>query len=213
MGNRVTTSNSKVGLASPADSRRQKIIKAAFSLFLKKGIFKTTVREIARKSGITVGTLYHYITSKDDIVSLILEEEVNTINDFIRETDEALSQSGPIEALRLAIEKYLHLVDDIQDYVLFTYQETKNLQPAQRGKILHYEDLFAEIFNKIVVAGCKSGVFKQHDTLLTAHTLIVLGDMWAFRRWFLRKHCTLKDYHRKQTDLILSGICNSARPD
>lgn len=193
-------------------SRRLQIIRAAASLFLRKGLLKTTVREIARESGITVGTLYHYIKTKNDIMSLIMDEELAIVNDFIREGERALSQSGPVEALRTAIDRYFRMTAEIQDLNLFWYQETKNLSPDQRKRLLEYEHQFAETFNRILVAGCRSGHFRDHDTLLTAHDIIVLGDMWAFRRWFLGKHCTLEEFLKHQTDLILSGICNSASP-
>jgi len=190
------------------NSRRVQIIRAAAGLFVRKGILGTTVREIARASGITVGTLYHYINTKTDIISLILEEELGVINDFIREGGDLLLQVGPVEALHQAIDRYFRVVAEIQDLTLFWYQETRNLLPAQRKKLLAYEYLFAETFNKILVAGCKSGHFRDHDTLLMSHNIIVLGDMWAFRRWFLHKHYTLAQYTREQIELILSRICN-----
>jgi AcrR family transcriptional regulator len=190
------------------NSRRVQIIRAAAGLFVRKGILRTTVREIARASGITVGTLLHYINTKTDIISLILEEELGVINDFIREGGDLLLQVGPVEALHQAIDRYFGVVAEIQDLTLFWYQETRNLLPTQRKKILEYEYLFAETFNKILVAGCKSGHFRDHDTLLMSHNIIVLGDMWAFRRWFLRKHYTLAQYTREQIELILSRICN-----
>lgn len=199
----------KVGQANSTDSRQQRIVKAAAALFVKKGYPKTTVRDIASNSGITVGTLYHYFSSKDDILSFLQEETSDFISNLVQETKEALSQSGPVEALCLAIRKYFSAVDDVQDTVLFWYHDSGNLQPASQAKLLENDELLGEAFRKILDDGCQSGVFKQHDTTLTAHDIIVLGDMWAFRRWFLRKHYTLAQYTAEQTDLILSAISNN----
>lgn len=204
-----TRNKDEVGYTHPADSRRQQIVKAATKLFAKEGYLKTTVREIARASGITVGTLYHYFSSKNDILSLIQEEASAGIDNFIQETEEALSQLGPTEALRLAIRRYFSMVNDSQDLFLFWYHETRSLQPAQQEQLLHHDELLGETFRRILDAGCQSGEFKQHDTTLTAHDIIVLGDMWAFRRWFLRKHYTFAQYTAEQTDLVLSAISNS----
>ena len=41
--------------------RRREIVKAAVDLFIRKGFHKTTVREIAQKFGMSIGTLYEYI--------------------------------------------------------------------------------------------------------------------------------------------------------
>ncbi|MBC8512046.1 MAG: TetR/AcrR family transcriptional regulator [Dehalococcoidia bacterium] len=204
-----TRNKDEVGYTRPADSRHEQIIKAAGALFVSKGYLKTTVREIARASGITVGTLYHYFSSKDDILSFIQEDTSDFISNLVQEAEETLSQSGPVEALRLAIRKYFSIVNDFQDITLFWYHDTGNLQPAHQEHLLHCDELLGEAFKRILDAGCQSGEFKQHDTTLTAHDIIVLGDMWAFRRWFLRKHYTFAQYATEQIDLILSAITNN----
>jgi AcrR family transcriptional regulator len=193
-------------------SRRRQIIMAAARLFLKKGIHKTTMREIARESGIVVGTLYHYIKTKDDIMTLIMDEELAVVLDFIQESEKTLSRLGPVKALRLTIDRYLHMIAISQDLNVFWYQESGNLLPDQRQRLIECEYQLAEIYSKILMAGCRSGDFKEHDTVLMAHDIIVLGDMWAFRRWFVGKHCTLEEFIRHQTDLILSGISGKASP-
>jgi AcrR family transcriptional regulator len=198
-------------LSQSITPRREQIIKSATALFVKKGYDKTTVRDIASKSGITVGTLYHYITSKDDILAVIQERASEDIRDFIQATEKALVELRPAEALRFTIEKYFILLDDYQDLCLFWYQETRSLPTALRARLLEDDELRAGVFNKVLIAGCEAGEFRQHDTLLMAHDIIVLGDMWAFRRWFLRKHYTFAQYLTKQVDLILSAISNHPR--
>lgn len=204
-----TRNKDEVGYTHPADSRRQQIVKAATKLFAREGYLKTTVREIARGSGITVGTLYHYFSSKNDILSSIQEEASAGTDNFIQETEEALSQLGPTEALRLAIRRYFSMANESEELILFWYHETRNLQPSHQEQLLHHDELLGETFKKILDAGCQSGEFKQHDTMLTAHDIIVLGDMWAFRRWFLRKHYTFAQYTAEQTDLILSAVSDN----
>jgi len=51
--------------------------------------------------------------------------------------------------------------------------------------------------------GVEEGEFKVDNPTLVAHSIIVLGHMWVIRRWFLREHCTLEEYIREQTELIL----------
>jgi hypothetical protein len=42
---------------------------------------------------------------------------------------------------------------------------------------------------------------------LVGHNISVLGHMWAFRRWYLKKNFTLDQYICIQTDFIL-GLIN-----
>jgi len=189
-------------------SRQQQIIKVASRLFVKNGYHKTTVREIARESGLTVGTLYHYFSSKEEMLTLVLERTSEGTNRIAQKTEEVLSQLGPTQALHLAIEKYFSAVNNSQDQILFWYHDTRALSRDQRRKLLGNEGLLAEIFNRVLIAGCETGEFREHDTMLMSHNIIVLGDMWAFRRWFLRDHCGFEEYLKKQTDMILSAISN-----
>ena len=51
--------------------RRQELVNAAVELFVKKGFHKTTVREIAKEFGMSMGALYDYIRTKEDILFLV----------------------------------------------------------------------------------------------------------------------------------------------
>ena len=194
------------GSTSAFERRRLQIIKAAAKLFIKQGYLKTSMREIAKRCDISVATLYHYVHSKDHILSLFNEV---TLDRFVKFHDGISSDSRQLtatESLKLAIKEYLSLVDEIQDVDVFWYQETKNLNPNQRKALIQSDEMVASVFHRIIVRGYESGEFKTSDPLLIAHTLVVLGDMWAFRRWFLRKHYTFEQYLEDQTEFILSSI-------
>ena len=51
-----------------ADNTRKKLYDISIAFMEKKGLANTTVMEISRKAGVSVGTFYNYFTSKDDIV-------------------------------------------------------------------------------------------------------------------------------------------------
>ena len=56
---------------------RERIVKAALSLFQTKGFDATTTKQIARKARIAEGTVFNYFKSKDDIALYFFEEEVD----------------------------------------------------------------------------------------------------------------------------------------
>jgi AcrR family transcriptional regulator len=56
---------------------RDRIVKAALTLFQTKGFETTTTKAIARKAGIAEGTVFNYFRSKDDIALSFFEEEVD----------------------------------------------------------------------------------------------------------------------------------------
>ena len=57
------------------ESRRQEIITAARACFLRNGFQKTTTDEICREASITPGGLYHYFSSKDDLIAAVIEAQ------------------------------------------------------------------------------------------------------------------------------------------
>ena len=143
-------------------------------------------------------------------MTMIMDEELAAVHEFIGDIENALVKLGPMKTLRLAIDRYLRMIDISQDLQVFWYQESGNMLPDQRRRLIEVEDKLAAMYSKILQAGCKSGDFQIKDVLLTAHDIIVLADMWAFRRWFTVRHCTLDEFIRHQTDLILSGISVTA---
>ncbi|MBW2678755.1 MAG: helix-turn-helix transcriptional regulator, partial [Deltaproteobacteria bacterium] len=55
------------------DRRRRQIVEAAAKLFIAQGFHKTTTRQIARAAGFSIGSLYEYVTSKEDVLYLVCE--------------------------------------------------------------------------------------------------------------------------------------------
>jgi len=68
-----------------AQKTKRKIYKAAISLFNKQGFDNTTIADISRKAGVSVGAFYHYYSSKSDIYSELFKK----IDEFFQNTVEA----------------------------------------------------------------------------------------------------------------------------
>ena len=195
-------------LGQQAGHKKWEIVKAAAGLFIRKGTLNTGVRDISEASGITVGTLYHYFKSKDDIIKAFLDFAVQGTNEFVKMTTEALAKLQPEEALRRAISLYIEYTNEAQSIVLFWHQETRNLPPDQRGRLMENEMVLASLFEKLIERGRQEGIYKIEDAALAAHNIIVLGDMWAFRRWWLGRRYTSDQYIQKQIEFILHGLCD-----
>ena len=50
------------------DQRRQQIIDAAFRCFARKGFHQATMRDIYAEAGLSAGAIYHYFSSKEEII-------------------------------------------------------------------------------------------------------------------------------------------------
>ena len=59
-------------ITSKGERSRKLIEDAAYELFLEQGFHATSMRQIARKSGLAVGGIYNHFSSKEDIFKSIL---------------------------------------------------------------------------------------------------------------------------------------------
>lgn len=187
-------------------ARREEIARNVARVFVKKGYDRTSVREIVDACGMSTGTLYHYVGSKEDILYLVINHGLSRYTDFFEETAVDLDTISPTDALVCAIREFYQRLDKFQDFTVFIYQETKNLQSSARQSVLDAERRLVSIFERLLTRGCETGEFKIDNVTLVAHDIVVVAEMWAVRRWFLRKCCTLEEYTRHHIDSFLKCI-------
>jgi AcrR family transcriptional regulator len=60
--------------AEKSDASARKVLKAALSLFSRQGYRATSMRQIARRAGLSVGSLYHHFGRKETIFQKLLDE-------------------------------------------------------------------------------------------------------------------------------------------
>src|SRR5690606_14022802 len=84
-------------------TRRKQIVSAAIELFRVKGFHPTTTREIAKAAGFSIGTLYEYIRSKDDVLYLVCDSIFDEVTNKIAVFQQA---DQTIEQLKEAIGVY-----------------------------------------------------------------------------------------------------------
>lgn len=188
------------------EQRRTQIVRAAVDLFVEKGFHKTTTREIAKQSGLGIGTLYEYIQSKEDVLYLVCAFIHSEVEKRLFEARES-SENGR-EQLVQSIKRFFACVDELQDYVLLIYQETKSLPHDTLRLVLQKEEEITKLFEDILERGRADGsiTLSPQSVKLFAHNIIVLGQMWTFRRWALHRHYTLDEYTARQTSLLLQEL-------
>jgi TetR/AcrR family transcriptional regulator, cholesterol catabolism regulator len=186
--------------------RRQEMVKAAVSLFKEKGFHRTTTREIATTSGFSIGTLYEYIRTKEDILYLVCDAIYDQVKERLEQEIDV--EKGGLSRLKEAITAYFKLMDDMQDEVLVMYQEVKSLSgealPYVLRKELEMTDMFESLIHKSVEA--KEITLEDKEIKMLAHNILIQGQMWTFRRWALHKQYTLEEYTKTQIDLLLYGL-------
>lgn len=79
-----------VRVVKKAEERREEIIAAAAELFLGKGYDRTTMKDVMERLQIAKGTIYHYFTSKEELLEAVLDAIVARLTSEMQAfTDEA----------------------------------------------------------------------------------------------------------------------------
>jgi TetR/AcrR family transcriptional regulator, cholesterol catabolism regulator len=186
--------------------RREEMVKAAVSLFKKNGFHRTTTREIAKASGFSIGTLYEYIRSKEDILYLVCDSIYDGVK--LRLQQDIDSADSGIKGVEKAITAYFKVMDDMQDEVLVMYQEAKSLSEEALPYVLKKELEMTAIFEKLLSQAVLEGELdlNEKEIQAAAHNILIIGQMWTFRRWALQKMYTLEEYTKLQLQQLLHGI-------
>lgn len=185
------------------EKRRQQIIDGAVQLFTKKGFHKTTTREIAKKCGISIGTMYEYIQNKEDVLFLVCDYIHSKMEKKISRvfSDDDLG----IDAFKKGFRQLLKVMDEMRPLVLLIYQETKSLPKEKMKFVLENEENTTAIFEGILEKGIQDGTV-QIDAAsinLIAHNIMVIGQMWTFRYWSLGRQYTINEYIDQQMAFLL----------
>lgn len=202
--NRKREVQSSVKDESLIAKRRAQMIRGAVTLFKEKGFHRTTTREIAKASGFSIGTLYEYIRTKEDVLYLVCD----SIYDEVHARFDALDiEKGSLEVLVTAIGHYYGLIDDMQDEFVVMYQESKSLPKDALQYVLNKEMEMVSLFEGLLSDCAASGELKltPKEITLASHHLFVQGQMWAFRRWALRDF-TIEEFTKLQTQFLLQGM-------
>jgi len=187
--------------------RRRQIVDAAVQLFIKHGYHKTTTRLLAKATGLSIGTMYDYISTKEDVLYLVCVAIHAEVEQGVKE---ALAR--PLkgkDALAEVIREYFLVCDRMSDHVLLMYQVTHFLSPKWQKKVLEAEIGITDLFISAMQQIKKTGTLPEleDDTIsLIGHNISVIGHTWAFRRWYFAKHFTIEKYIEQQTDFIMSFL-------
>ena len=207
--NQVKKSSDDPGLESTQHSslvekRHQQIVEGACKVFFKKGYHPTTTREIAKACGMSIGQLYHYISSKDDVLYLVHKHTQKVWHDDLKKSD--IEQiDDPLEKLSKALHRSLLFMLENKKFIQFIYSESKYLDKKYLKIVLDmdsekvvgfWRDLLSELDHKIPIKGDK-----EFLSSVIAYLLAFL----ALRGWTLEEKPSEK-HIKYLIDFMLRGL-------
>lgn len=128
---------------------RGMIIEASLKLFNKKGFHSTSINDIAKEAGVSVGLTYNYFSSKEELLSSIIDENFKqlmiSVKEKAGENIEVLNIGKIIDAIIDTI------VNQNQSWkliisVMFQPDISKSIKSRLENLYLHQVDIFETYF-------------------------------------------------------------------
>lgn len=183
------------------EERRAEILDAAVRLFSENGYYVTTIQQIAKASGVSIGLIYQYFGDKDDILFLSLKLVLDRYETEIPARLEGVEH--PVDRLCTAIWAYCSIVDALRHAAVLTYRSTKSLRADRRTLI---QD--AERKTNLLIEGCvhqcvAGGYMREVDEFLLAYQVVLFCHAWALKNWALRDRFSLAEYVSEGVKLMI----------
>ena len=187
------------------DQRRKQIIEGAIKVFTAKGFNNATVREIAEEAGLTMGSLYNYIASKEDIIYIVYDYITEILRGEVRKA--IVGMSDPKERLQTALRQNLNSVYRHQDVVMFIYKASTFLDKESLHEVLARETEYIELFEDLLRGYFGEKEVNETRLQLAADLLTYIPVIMTFRRWSLRRRFDSMDTVMKEILVfVLHGI-------
>lgn len=161
--------------------KQQQICRGAMKVFRSKGFHAASIREIAKACQMSLGSLYDYIETKEDILFLahntVLDEIYHQVKQCLETYDRTEDQFINLmrETQRLSFR--------LKDEILFIYTETKSLDRRHLHEVLRRESEFVATVERLINKGLEEGVFDCPNPELYANVVAFIGAIAPLRGW------------------------------
>jgi TetR/AcrR family transcriptional regulator, cholesterol catabolism regulator len=195
----------KVKKAAVAVKNLEKIFAAALNLAQRSGFHAMSLRELSRASGLSMGALYSYFGSKDELRGHIFRYGARFAREVV--AGEADRCEEPAERLAAAIRAHLYLSEALRPWFYFSYMEARNLPPAERRAAMENERLTEEIFFTILRQGRRRREFQIKQVELTAAVIKAMLQDWYLKRWkYGQAKVNVEEYGEFVVNFVLAAI-------
>ncbi|MBS44305.1 MAG: TetR family transcriptional regulator [Nocardioides sp.] len=185
-------------------SGRDGVVDAAVENFTALGYHGTSMRDIARSAGVTVASIYHHFSSKQEILQHIM---TGTLTDVLGSTQAAVREApeAPTQRLAALVEAWILFHTHSQAEALIGASELRSLDDAGRAQVVALRDQQELVFREVVEAGVASGEFGTTHPREAARAIINMG--YAIASWYrLGGEVSPEEMAARYVDLALGTV-------
>ncbi len=186
----------------------QRLLNVARTLFAEKGFEGTSVQDVVVAAGVTKGAMYHYFSSKDDLLyeiyGRVLRMQMERLEKFV-------SQEGSVEErLHAAAADVVATTIENLDSTTIFFRSLHQLSEEKQKEIRRERRRYHETFRAMVVEGQQSGVFRD-DVSADLCVDFFFGSVHHLPMWWKpRGQLSGQEVGRSFADLFIAGLIRKA---
>lgn len=184
--------------------RRAQIIAAAVRLLETQSFSQMSVSELADEAKISVGTVYQYVESKEDVLVMVIVDILEAYREALAPI--IASVADPVDRLRQAFRAYCEVVESRRSAVVLGYGYSRALPPEGRKKVMHLEEETTGMLADCIRYGVEAGAFVAVLEELEAWNLAIRAHTWALKHWHMARSFDFDDYVDAQFESMLRRI-------
>ena len=197
MGNRVEASTRRY------DEKLRQILKTSAKIFAEKGFHHTSIRDIARVTGMSLAGLYYYFRTKEELLFLIQEQCFLTL---MQRWEKAANAETDVRArIRIFAENHLGFFFYNMHEMKVMAREDESLTAEFQDKILVLKRRYVKILMDLIgeLPGQEGG--KRVD--LRAATFSLFGMMnWIYTWYHPRRDLPLGELIEQMLRVYFFGV-------
>jgi AcrR family transcriptional regulator len=157
------------------------IRRVATEVFARQGYHGASLRQIAKASEITLGTLYHYYPSKQDLLAELMSDALQPLIESGRSVRSELA-GDPKRQLFEAVRRFVLITLAAPQLAIIADVELRSLTGDNATRAVTMRDEYEEIIRSIVDDGVESGAFRASDVKMVTFAVLAISNQPA--RWF-----------------------------
>lgn len=133
---------------NPRGGRQDLVLRAAAGLFSRKGYEGTSLRDIAKASGMLAGSIYYHFSSKEDIFLSVQREGIRELRAAVTAAIESVED--PWERLEAACSAHARVLLDESDFAAVLIQVTPSRNLEMWDQLTALRNGYEKIFRQLV---------------------------------------------------------------
>ncbi|MES2932705.1 MAG: TetR/AcrR family transcriptional regulator [Pseudomonadota bacterium] len=198
------------------DARPQELLAAALDLFVERGFASTRLDDVAKRAGVSKGTLYLYFSNKEELFKAVVRENILP---SIGEAENSIAgfEGSSVDLFRALVFAWWHRIGEtpasgICKLVMSEAGNFPELAAFYQEEVIQRSHA---MITRLLDRGIARGEFRNVDTIQLANVLAapIVMLMLSKHSFNLCQVASPEEYLNKFIDLCLHGLLKTPAGD